>query len=484
MSIFPDRLPYDVNGISKYSFAKHITSIANDLNIELNLEELSTEIDPEIVNGFRHGTRWLDSEFAKNLGIVLDDPLFNYPRRVSTQHEIMRTLADKGDTEAIAGLQELEASEPQIRRLIIQSAVRMFDLARPLLAYERTHKRLTRLAKLGPVGALEKGKDYPPHMNLPNYGLKRPELPEGAFFPEHTGISNALIDQFIRLTANDAVWFMESRKRIERKMHNCRRRAEYQLRKRKFSKLPSSKKPTMSSISHISTHKVITNNIPNVHMISKHANDNGIVTKAPLIRRPSPASGQRLSRPRLDKAGIPPKWRNLTDLEKYRVISQAIHRQTSGISITADIDESWMASRRAAGKDVMSEVQQRLAKSLQRGIGSGIAFAAVVEADEDTKPHLHGLVNLRPTPENQRLVRAALLNFTGEYGQDGRTRARRVNVKAFDGSSLWVNYPFKRHALARDTLGVHRVLVTSRPAVRLGKALQDRLRANVLKTAA
>lgn len=467
-------------------------SLKDVLPLELaeHIEELIKDspyistIEPHQVRSLRHNTRWLDSDVKRNIQIVLDDPLFGLERRLSAYKERMRLFTELGAVGADEALQELEGMRVKLKALVTKSAVRMFEQALPLLAYTRTYRKLNRLAKLGPTRAKQRGRDYPPHMYLPDYGLTFPVAPDGAYFPEPTGIANEHIDYFIRTTACEALRFMNDRMEIEKRLHNERRREERRLRRELNPTSRRGKKSTARRASKPSSPLPTASTHSSTEASSSGGGAEGIVAKPTPIKRTAPTSGQTLSRPRLDKAGIPAKWRDLTDLERCNVISAAVHAHSSGISFTADIDVSWMASRKAAGKDISAEIQRRLAKAFKDVIGPGVGFAAVIEADKLTKPHIHGVVSLPPTPENRRLVRAALLRFTGEHGLDGKARARRVNTLAYDGRPRWAKYPFKYHASARETVGTHRVLITSHPAVRLGRALQEKRRAEALSSAA
>lgn len=465
-------------------------SLKDVLPLELaeHIEELIKDspyistIEPHQVRSLRHNTRWLDPDVQRNIQTVLGDPLFGFQRRLSAYKEKMRLLTELGAAGADEALQELEGMGIQLKALVTRSAVRMFEQALPILGYTRTYKKLNRLAKLGPTRAKQKGRDYPPHMYLPDYGLISPEVPDGAYYPEPTGIANEHIDCFIRSTANHALMFMNARMEIEKSLHNERRCEERRLRRALNPAPRRGKKSTVHRASIPSSPPPMASTRSLTEASRSDRDAEGIVAKNTPITRTALTAGQTLSRPRLDKAGIPAKWGDLTDFEKCNVISEAVHAHTSGISITADIDVSWMASRKAAGKDISAEIQQRLAIAFKDVVGPGIAFAAVIEADRLTKPHLHGLVSLPPTLENRRLVRTALLRFTGEYDLDGKARARRVDAIAFDGSPRWAAYPFKYHASARKTVGTHRVLIYSHPAVRLGRALQEQRRAAALSS--
>lgn len=435
------------------------------------------------VTSIRHDPRWLDTDMKRNIHIVMDDPEFAFPARISGEIEGLVSLSALGEAHASEALDVLEEIKPQIKSIVVDSAVQMMELALPFVAFTRAYKRLNRLAKLGRTRAGERGIDYPPHMALPDYGLTLPETPPGGDYPDPTGIPNDHVDRFIRSTANAAVHYMNRRMRLEKDLHNERRRNERQLRAEIKGTPRRRKKPTVSEVAGGSSPAPLARLGDPIEAYGPESGVGGLVANPISNKRPPPTSGLSLSRPRLDKAGIPAHWRDLTDLEKCQVICTAIHTDTSGISFTADVDMGWMAARKAAGKDVMAEIQQRLSKALRDVVGPGAGFAAVIEADRFADPHLHGVVNLAPTLENVQLVRQALMRFTGEPDLDGKARARRVDVDAFDGDPKFTRYVFKWHATARAKLSIHRVLITSRPAIQLGRALQEQRRAAALSSA-
>lgn len=454
--------------------ADHIEKLVKD-------SPYSTVIDPAQVRSIQHLPLWRDSDIQRNIERVLDDPLFDLPRRLLA----FETWLEQGSVEGVPVADEalalLADMRPELKGLITKSAVRMYELGLPFLAFTRTYARLNRLAKLGPTRAKEKGKDYPPHMALPDYGLTCPDIPDGAYFPERTAIGNPLVDSLIRFTANDVMLFLEGRKKAELGLRSERDKEERRLRaKLRIGKKPTRprrrKQPSPTEAPSAATKSApLDEGVPPEGVVSK-------VSKTTLSMRSAGKPASSRPRPRLDIAGIPARWRDLNDQEKYRAICEAMAADTKGIAITVDIDEVWMASRKSVGKDAMAEIQARLYKAFKAVFGSSLAFAAVIETDRVTKPHLHGVINLAPDPANQELVRQALLRFTGAAELDGRRRARRTHTKQMDDPVYWGEYPFKRHATARSRLGSHRVVITSRPAVQLGRALQDQRRAAALRS--